>query len=107
MNEIYLIYVTHPDKEHAEKISQILIDKKLIACSNIFPINSCYFWNDKMENDKEWVSINKTIPDLIDPIKNIISEHHKYEVPCILNWGVEANEKYYNWVVSECSSKKS
>ena len=105
MNEIYFIYVTHPNKDHADKISKILLDKKLIACSNIFPITSCYFWNNKMENEQEWVSINKSVPGLVDSINKTINEHHEYDVPCILNWSVNANEEYYQWILSECLSQ--
>ena len=55
-----MIYVTHKNKEDAEKIARHLLGKKLIACANIFPINSLYLWKGEIERSKEVVSIFKT-----------------------------------------------
>ncbi|MFH1359075.1 MAG: divalent cation tolerance protein CutA [archaeon] len=55
-----LIYVTNPSKQEAEKVINHLIDKKLIACGNIFPITSCYLWKGEKENSNEFVCLLKT-----------------------------------------------
>lgn len=37
-----LVYVTTHNKEEAEKIAQILVEEKFVACINMFPIYSIY-----------------------------------------------------------------
>jgi periplasmic divalent cation tolerance protein len=106
MKEISLLYITHPSEDHAKKISAILLDNKLIACANLFPVSSTYFWQGQLENENEWVSLIKTIPGLVDKIEHLVKEHHSYDVPCILKWNATANDDYYQWIVSECSIEK-
>ena len=36
------IYITNPSEEKAKEIAKHLIEKKLIACGNIFPSTSLY-----------------------------------------------------------------
>ena len=42
MNNFIFIYITNPNKDEAKKIAKHLLNKKLIACGNIYPINSIY-----------------------------------------------------------------
>ena len=88
------IYITHANEDEAKRISNILVEEKYVACSNIFPITSAYWWNGVMENEDEWVSIVKSIPENWEAIKHKVSEIHPYDVPCIMKFNVEANEKY-------------
>jgi uncharacterized protein involved in tolerance to divalent cations len=37
------IYVTHQSREEAEKIAHHLLQEKMIACVNYFPIQSAYW----------------------------------------------------------------
>ena len=46
------VYITCKDKKEARKISRFLLEKKLIACANIFPIESMYRWEGKMVDDE-------------------------------------------------------
>ena len=97
--QISLLYVTHPDKKHAETLSKKLIDEHLIACANIFPIQSHFIWEGTLAEDGEYVSILKTHPQLVPKLRARIAELHSYEVPCILSWQVEANPSYAQWIV--------
>ena len=59
MNFIF-IYITNPTKDEAKMIAKHLLEKKLIACANIFPINSLYWWKDKIADENEFALIVKT-----------------------------------------------
>ena len=48
---LIFVYVTNPSKDEARKIAGVLIKKKLIACTNIFPIESVYPWKGKMKKN--------------------------------------------------------
>jgi len=93
-----IIYITCKDEEEAVKISKHLLNKKLIACSNMHPIRSMYWWNNKIEDEKEFVIIAKTLDKNYEKIKEEVSKLHSYDVPCILKIDAEANESYAQWV---------
>lgn len=39
-----LLYVTHPSKPEAVKLSVDLLNQHLIACVNYYPMESMYWW---------------------------------------------------------------
>lgn len=96
-----LIYITCKDEEEAVKISKHLLEKKLIACSNMHPIRSMYWWEGKIQDEKETVIIAKTLEKNYGKIKEEVSKLHSYDVPCILKIDAEANESYDKWVNEE------
>lgn len=95
------IYVTHPNENECKNICNLLLEKKLIACYNTFPINSSYWWNWVIDSSEEIVSILKTKKSNWDIVKKEIEINHSYEIPCIMKFEVEANKEYENWINSE------
>ena len=95
------IYVTCKDEKEAVKISKHLLKKRLIACSNMFPIKSMYWWDKKVVNDDEIILLAKTANKNYEKIKKEVKKLHSYDVPCILKFNVEANKEYGNWVKEE------
>ncbi|HSX19406.1 MAG TPA: divalent-cation tolerance protein CutA, partial [Candidatus Saccharimonadales bacterium] len=75
-----LIFVTIHKKEDAVKIGKGLLQKKLIACYNLFPIESAYWWKGKIEENKEILMILKTKQVNFEQIETYIKEHSGYEV---------------------------
>jgi len=96
-----IVYITCKDEEEAVKISKHLLEKKLIACSNMHPIRSMYWWEGKIQNEKETVIIAKTLEKNFEKIKEEVAKIHSYDVPCILKIDAEANESYDTWVNEE------
>ena len=95
------IYTTFPNEDEANKVCKELLLNKIIACYNLFPIKSSYWWNSEIENSKEFVSILKTKKENWELVKKEIKKLHSYEVPCIIKFEVEANESYEKWIYSE------
>jgi periplasmic divalent cation tolerance protein len=93
-----LMYITCKDEKEAVKISTHLLEKKLIACSNMHPVRSMYRWDGKIQDEKETVIIAKTLDKNFERIKEEVSKLHSYDVPCILKIDAEANESYGVWV---------
>ncbi len=96
-----LIYITCKDEKEAIKISKHLLNKRLIACSNIHKIRSLYRWQGKIQDDKEFVILAKTKEKNYKAIKEEVSKLHSDKVPCILKINAEANESYEKWVNKE------
>lgn len=101
-----LVYITCKDKEEAKKISKHLLEKRLIACANIHPIESLYWWEGKIQEDSEVVVIAKTKEENYNKVKNEVKKIHSYEVPCILKIKAEANEEYDKWIKKETSQNR-
>ena len=105
MKKFVLIYITNPDKKTARKIALILLKKRLIACANIFPIESSYWWKSKIAREKEFIIIAKTLEKSFAEIKKEIERVHPYSIPCIIKIPANANEKYFGWLKKEIGSK--
>ena len=101
-----IVYITYSSEENAQKIADQLLKKKLVACANIFPIKSMYWWNGNIENENEYVSIVKTISENWGVLQKEISKIHPYEVPCIMKIEAEANEEYEKWIQNEVMNYK-
>lgn len=93
-----ILYITCKDEAEAERISRELVEKKLIACANYFPIKSLYRWKGELAGEKEVVLLAKSLERNFAAIQKEVRALHSYEVPCILKLNVEANEEYENWV---------
>ena len=98
---LILVYVTNPDMKTAKKISSYLLNKRLVACSNIMPITSSYWWKGKIENSKEYACILKTRASNWEKLKKEIKKIHPYKTPCIIRIKAEANQEFQRWALQE------
>ena len=96
-----LVYITNPSKKVAKDVALHLLKKRLIACANIFPIESMYWWKGKIEQTKEVVLIAKTRKENFNKVKNEVKKIHPYTVPCIIKLSAEANKDYEDWLNKE------
>lgn len=96
-----LVYVTYPNIAEANKAIAHLLEKKLIACANTFPIKATSCWTGKIEGCDEIASIMKTKKENWEKIKDEIKKIHSYKAPCIIKIDAEANEDYEKWIDSE------
>jgi periplasmic divalent cation tolerance protein len=101
MGDVFFIYVTNPSKEEAERIAKHLLEKRLIACANIFPIDSMYWWEGRIAHEKEHVFIAKTLVGKADAVESEIKKMHSYKVPCIARIPVKTNADYFTWLRDE------
>ncbi len=95
------VYITNPSKEEAVKLARHLLEKKLIACANIFPITSVYRWEGKIAEEGEFVLIGKTFEEKFEKVKTEVEKIHPYKIPCITKIPVEPNKKYLDWLEGE------
>jgi len=99
------VYITNPNKEEASKIARHLLGKKLIACANIFPINSLYWWKGKIAEENEFVLIAKTINSNFEKVRKEVERVHSYSIPCIVKIPAYPNKKFLDWVKKEVKEK--
>ncbi len=94
-----VLMVTASSKQEAETIAKTLVESKLAACVNIFPIQSIYTWQEQVHNEPEFQLFIKTQRRLFSTIETKIRELHSYEVPEIIALPILAgSQPYLNWI---------
>ena len=96
--DMRLVLVTHPNKEHAERITRGVIDAKLAACVLVTDVKSFYNWEGTLNEDDEVVTILKTSTDKATELQKYIETNHDYDVPAIISFQANANQAYGNWL---------
>jgi periplasmic divalent cation tolerance protein len=93
-----IVYTTTENEEEAKRIASFLIEHKLAACINMHPIDSVYMWEGKVQHDKEVALSVKTTSNKVDKVTEHIRSLHSYELPAIISWKIEGEEKYLKWI---------
>jgi periplasmic divalent cation tolerance protein len=102
---VLLVYVTAKDENEAQKIANHLLSKRLIACANMFPIKSLYWWKGVIESDDEVAMIMKTQDMHKASIISRVKALHSYDVPCIEFFKIEGGSPdYLKWIITETTS---
>ena len=98
--QMVLVYIVCKDLDEAKSIGRHLLEKHLAACVNMFPIESAYWWEGAIVEDREAVLIAKTVANRCDALERHVLALHSYSVPCILRLPVSGVEKgYLGWLV--------
>ena len=101
VNFMVLAYITCKDEREAKHIAINLLRKRLIACANIFPIKSIYWWQGKIASGTESVIIAKTISKKYKKVEQEVIKLHSYRVPCILRINAVSNKEHEQWLNKE------
>jgi periplasmic divalent cation tolerance protein len=103
MSEYIQVFTTTDSKDKAGNIARKVVEKKLAACVQITgPIISVYRWQEKINEDEEWLIIFKSRLELYDRLEREIKALHDYDVPEILAISVvNGNRDYLDWLEKE------
>lgn len=102
-----LLYVTHPSKPEAVRVTVELMNARLIACANYYATDSVYWWEWRLSSATEIMTIYKTRTEHVSAAQELIQSLHKYEVPCIIHLAeVTANQSYEDWIQGETDRTK-
>ncbi len=94
-----IVYITAGDVNEARKIGRMLVEERLAACANIFPITSIFRWKGKIEEGGEFGIIVKTKTGKVKEIEKKVKELHSYEVPCVVSFRMdEGSSDYLKWI---------
>jgi periplasmic divalent cation tolerance protein len=100
------IVTTLHKKEDAVRIGKGLLEKRLIACYNLWPIESAYWWKGKILEEPETMMMLKTQAKHFDEISFYIKEQSGYEIPDIFMLKPDqVFPSFDKWVEDETSLK--
>jgi len=94
-----IVITTTAGMDSAKEIARLLVEKRLAACVQMFPIESVYRWQGKICADSETTLFIKSKTALFDEIKATIKEKHTYEVPEIIQVPITGGlPEYLKWI---------
>jgi len=97
-----MAYVAAPDRETARTIARVVVERRLAACANYWPVESRYWWEGTQEETHEFVIILKTRRSLVRKLIAAIRSVHPAEVPCIVSYPMgPALPEYLDWIDAE------
>ena len=98
-----LVLTNVPERAAAERLADMLVEKRLAACVNILaPCRSVYRWKDAVQHDEEHPMLMKTTVERYPALEQALRAAHPYELPEIIAIPVERGlPAYLEWVVGE------
>ena len=94
-----IILSTFPNEESSVSVAKELINKKLCACVNLTKVRSLYNWNNKLEDQEEYLVLFKSTTSTVEELKSNIKRAHPYEVPEIVEIRMnKVSKSYLSWL---------
>ena len=101
---LVLALTTEADQARAQTLAEALLERRLVACVSLQPLQSLYRWKGELQRDAEVQLLLKTSADLLGRLREAVMELHSYDTPEWLTWPVEASGAYGAWALSQLSS---
>jgi periplasmic divalent cation tolerance protein len=99
MKDCVTILTTVANAAEANSLAKALVERKLAACVQSFPVTSCYVWDGKINNDAEILLFIKTRSELYGEAETAIRELHAYATPEIICLPILSGSKpYLDWI---------
>lgn len=95
--DVFVVMTSVGSEEEAERIAGALVEERLAACCQTFPISSTYRWKGEICRDTEFLLLAKTAnaAAAVERVK----QQHSYEIPEILVIPViGGHDPYLEWV---------
>lgn len=100
-----IILTTVKSIADAVRLAGIIVEAKLAACVQFWPIRSTYRWKGKMVSGREHLLLCKTRAQHTKPLQSLIRTQHSYELPEIVTVPINAGlPDYLNWITAETRS---
>lgn len=101
-NKYIMITTTFESEDEANKIIELLLNKRLVSCCQLSNITSSYHWRGNIEHTKEYLLQMKSKKELYKEIEQVVLDNHSYEIPQLIAYDiVEGYKDYLNWIKEE------
>lgn len=100
---VVIVYSTFPDMAAAERAARALVEARLVACANLWPIGlSVYRWQGAVVAEPEVAALFKTDAAVVADAMAALKGLHPYTVPAMVVWRPEqVSPDYAAWLVGE------
>ncbi|MBP2145370.1 periplasmic divalent cation tolerance protein [Methanofollis sp. W23] len=98
---IVVVLCTAPSGD-AEAIAELVVEKRLAACVNLFGVGSVFWWEGEVAREREELMVIKTRRDLLPALTAALKGAHPYDVPEIIALPIiDGDADYLAWVAGE------
>ncbi|HEY9840167.1 MAG: divalent-cation tolerance protein CutA [Candidatus Sericytochromatia bacterium] len=100
MSEHCVVYISTGSEAEARSLATALVKERLAACVNrVGPVTSTYIWEDKLQEDTEYLLVAKTRRGLIETLAARVRELHSYSLPEVIALPiVDGLPAYLDWI---------
>ena len=96
-----IVMTTCGGKANAELIATRLVEERLAACVQMFPIESVYRWEGTVQHANEWMLFCKIKSNDYANVEAAIRAAHTYSNPEIVEVGIENGaQAYLDWIAA-------
>jgi periplasmic divalent cation tolerance protein len=101
-----VVLMTAASDDEANRIAELLVEKKLAACVQILPpMRSVYLWKGEIARDEELLLLVKTLRSNFPALESEVRAIHSYETPEIIALEIkEGSADYLNWLFESCAA---
>jgi len=97
-----IVMTTVETESEAVRIANAIVDAKLAACVQFWPIRSVYNWKGRRSTGREHLLMCKTRLTAAKPLQALILTLHTYELPEIVAVPITTGHPaYLNWINGE------
>jgi len=101
---IIIISTFANEKSLRDIAHEMIVNAKLCACVNYTKVRSVYWWENKLNDEEEFIALFKTTKKKASELRSRIEKHHPYDIPEILEISVdEASKPYLDWLIGSTS----
>lgn len=74
-----ILYLTCANSDEANKISQALLEARLVTCVRQSNVSSSYWWGNKINHDDEVLLMMESREDKFNAIEKVVTKLHSYD----------------------------
>lgn len=103
MSGFLQLQTTVGSREEAERIAEMLVQRRLAACVQILgPMVSVYRWAGAVEQGEEWLCLAKISASAFANVEAALHAEHSYDCPQMIALPiVEGSQSYLDWLAAE------
>jgi periplasmic divalent cation tolerance protein len=109
MENIVQLSTTTEARGDAEKLAELLLQRRLVACAQISgPISSHYRWQGELRQSEEFTLRVKTTEKLAETVMEAIVNNHPYQLPEVVGKVITLSSgAYREWVADQLEQSEN
>lgn len=84
-----ILYLVCPSEEETDKISDVLLEKRLVACAKKLPVKSIFRWKGKLNKADETLLLLETEDRFFDAVESEVRKLHSHKTFVLVSIPVE------------------
>ena len=98
-DQAIVVFMTAGSREEAESLADSLVSKRLAACVQMMTEMAVFRWQGKVERQREFLLIAKTLSSQFGELEREVVKLHSYETPEIVAFPLSAGSApYLKWL---------